>query len=164
VQQITKKSVAHTPPKGGGVCKDFLRNLVHPSPWPGCGLVAACKGSWQGPLWRQTRGSVQEVRGRVDDRSEVWTAHRNQRREALAFFENVGDYPAELLHESFGHRATFLRADVDPRDLGYAAARTRKWALIVDNQKAVWDGRLSFHDMLEILAAVPIMKAKDRLM
>ena len=39
----------------------LLSELVAPTPWSGqdAGLPDAGKGTWQQPLWRQTRGSLQ---------------------------------------------------------------------------------------------------------
>jgi hypothetical protein len=112
-------------------------------------------------MWTKAGKRLGEMDPRYQSHS-TWHEHRKERREPLFLFENVIDYPIELLWDIFGDYCTIFSARVDPRRLGYAAARERTWALIVDNEKAEWDCKHSFDDLLDILAARPVMKAKDR--
>jgi hypothetical protein len=91
----------------------------------------------------------------------VYQKHRQERCERLGIFENVKEFPIELIVEAVGDRCDVLHSLVDPRRFGYAAARPRQWALILDKVKAQWDSTHSFDEMLDMMAAAPVMHAKD---
>ncbi len=92
---------------------------------------------------------------------KAYTCHRRHRKESVRIFENVPQYPTSQLEEDFGDEASIFPAILDPRDLGFGASRSRLWAIIIDNEKASWDCDLSYEQLLQVLAAAPVMTAKD---
>lgn len=90
----------------------------------------------------------------------IWLMHRARRQEPLKIFENTAGYDASILDSSFSDHDT-RSVIFDPRHLGYGAARTRFYAVLVHKSRARWTTQLSLGDLLQALMAKPVMLAPD---
>jgi hypothetical protein len=87
-------------------------------------------------------------------------AKSQARQEPFFIFENVNSYSEKLLVLAFkSHDVHCTR--FCPRQLGFAAARPRFYAIVINKERAMWNAPCSFEKLLQLLMAEPVMHAEE---